>query len=63
MGKDGSEGVKAIKNKNKGFIIAQDENSSVVYGMPKGAVQTGAVDVVLPLNEIAYEIVKYVGGV
>lgn len=63
MGKDGSEGIKAIKSKNKGFIIAQDENSSVVYGMPKGAVQTGAVDVVLPLNEIAYEIVKYVGGV
>lgn len=61
MGGDGSEGVKALKDKNKSYIIAQDEKSCVVYGMPKVAVQTGAVDAIVPLKEIAREIVKLVG--
>lgn len=61
MGGDGSEGIKKLKNINKGYIIAQDEKSCVVYGMPKVAVQTGAVDVVVPLKEIAGEIIKNVG--
>lgn len=61
MGGDGSEGIKLIKKNNGGYIIAQDEKSCIVYGMPKVAVQTGAVDVVVPLKEIAAEIIKYVG--
>lgn len=61
MGGDGSEGIKKIKDRNKGYIISQDEKTCVVYGMPKMAVQTGAVDVVVPLGEIAGEIVKIVG--
>lgn len=61
MGRDGSEGIKLIKNINKGYIIAQDEKSSIVYGMPKAAVQTGVVDVVVQLKDIAGEIIKYLG--
>ena len=62
MGGDGSEGIKKLKNVNKGFIIAQDEKSCVVYGMPKVAVQTGSVDAVVPLKDITKEIMKIIGG-
>lgn len=61
MGSDGSEGVVNIKKMNNGVIISQDENSCVVYGMPKAAVNTGAVDEVVPLKQIADVIVKYLG--
>jgi two-component system chemotaxis response regulator CheB len=61
MGTDGSEGIVNIKNCNKGKIISQDEKSCVVYGMPKAAVNTGAVDAVVPLKEIPEAIVKYLG--
>ena len=62
MGGDGSEGVKKLKTINKGYIIAQDEKSCVVYGMPKVAVQTGTVDAVVPLKDITKEIMKIIGG-
>lgn len=62
MGADGSEGIVNIKKKNNGFIIAQDEKTSVVYGMPKAALETGVVDYVAPLHEIASQITKIVGG-
>lgn len=55
MGKDGAEGTVVVKM-NKGMTIAQDENSSVIYGMPKCAYETGCVDYVLPLNDIASKI-------
>nr|WP_026073873.1 chemotaxis response regulator protein-glutamate methylesterase [Acetivibrio cellulolyticus] len=61
MGGDGSEGVKMLKNINKAKIIAQDENTCVVFGMPRVAILTGVVDVVTPLNEITGEIMKIVG--
>ena len=61
MGSDGSEGIVNIKNSNNGIIIAQDEKSCVVYGMPKSAVNTGVVDAIVPLKEIAGVIVKYLG--
>jgi two-component system chemotaxis response regulator CheB len=61
MGADGSNGVKKLKEINKGFIIAQDEETSVVYGMPKMAVQTGAVDKVVPLDKISDEIIQILG--
>lgn len=51
MGKDGLEGLKDIKKKG-GFVIAQDEESCIVYGMPKAAVDAGVADVVHPLDEI-----------
>jgi len=52
MGADGAEGLLAIRTAG-GSTIAQDEESCVVYGMPAEAARLGAVDVVLPLREIA----------
>jgi two-component system, chemotaxis family, protein-glutamate methylesterase/glutaminase len=61
MGGDGSEGIKLLKTINQAYNIAQDEKTCVVYGMPKVAVQTGAVDAVVPLHEITGQIMKIVG--
>ena len=55
IGVDGAKGMKAIKEKG-GFTIAQDEKSSVIYGMPKAAYDLGCVDKVAPLDSIAEEI-------
>ena len=63
MGADGTEGIKALSaGKKKIHVIAQDEESCVVYGMPKAIAQTGLVDEVVPLNKIAETITKNVGG-
>jgi len=51
MGKDGSIGVRNI-SKRGGFVIAQDKDTSVVYGMPKAAVDSGCVDLILPFDKI-----------
>jgi two-component system chemotaxis response regulator CheB len=51
MGADGAKGIKAIKEKG-GQTIAQDQKTSVVFGMPNVAIQTGCVDVVAPLEKI-----------
>ncbi|MEW6712389.1 MAG: CheB methylesterase domain-containing protein, partial [Candidatus Riflebacteria bacterium] len=51
MGTDGTRGAGVLKQKGA-FIIAQDEKSSVVWGMPGSAVETGCVDLVLPLESI-----------
>jgi two-component system chemotaxis response regulator CheB len=51
MGADGADGLLSIHQAG-GFTIAQDEASSVVFGMPKEAIGRGAVDRVLPLQEI-----------
>ena len=57
MGRDGAEAIKELKIKG-GFSIAQDEETCVVYGMPKAIVDAGYADVVLPLDNIANEINK-----
>ena len=55
MGKDGAQGL--LKMKQAGAkTIAQDEKSCVVYGMPREAVEVGAVDKVAPLDKISAEI-------
>jgi two-component system chemotaxis response regulator CheB len=59
MGKDGSIGVRNI-NKRGGFVIVQDKDTSVVYGMPKSAIDSGCVDLVLPSNEIAAKLIALV---
>jgi two-component system chemotaxis response regulator CheB len=55
MGKDGAEGMKAIKERG-GKTIAQDELTSVIFGMPKAAIEMDAVDKVVPLPDIVDEI-------
>lgn len=60
MGNDGSEGMLKIK-KAGGKTIAQDESTCVVYGMPKAAVNIGAVDTIVPLYNITKEIIKIMG--
>jgi len=55
MGDDGAEGMLAMHQKGA-YTIAQDEASSVVYGMPYKAVLAGGVSKVLPLDEIADEV-------
>lgn len=59
MGSDGCEGMKKIKATG-GYSIAQDENSCVVYGMPKAVVDAGLADEIRPLNKIAEAIVEAV---
>ena len=51
MGKDGLEGLRLVRN-NRGFIIAQNEETCVVYGMPRAAVEAGICDIVAPLEQI-----------
>lgn len=57
MGRDGAEGVIAIKNR-QGQCLAESEESAVIFGMPQEAIHTGAVDKVLPLDRIADEILR-----
>ena len=52
MGQDGTAGLGALKRAG-GYVLAQDEATSVVWGMPGSAVAAGLVDEVLPLDEIA----------
>lgn len=57
MGKDGAEGIRHIK-KIGGVTLAQDQKSSTIYGMPKAAAQTGAVDFVLPPRMIGDKLIE-----
>jgi len=57
MGTDGAMGLKAIRDAG-GRTIAQDEESSLIYGMPKAAAQLGAAEFILPSNKIAGQIMK-----
>lgn len=61
-GSDGSMGIRAIK-KMGGSVIAQDEATSEFFGMPGAAIQTGCVDFVLPLEEIAGALMTLVNGI
>lgn len=57
MGKDGSTGLLEMR-KQGAYTIAQDEKSSIVFGMPREAIEIGGADIVLPLDKIAAEIIK-----
>jgi two-component system, chemotaxis family, protein-glutamate methylesterase/glutaminase len=61
MGEDGVEGLRTIRHAG-GRIIAQDEASSVVWGMPGAAVAAGLAHVVLPLNAIPSRLLEFVLG-
>jgi two-component system chemotaxis response regulator CheB len=60
MGRDGADGMLGIAAAG-GITIAQDEASSVVYGMPKQAVELGAVQHILPLEQIVESLVTLAG--
>ncbi|MDQ1266049.1 MAG: two-component system, chemotaxis family, protein-glutamate methylesterase/glutaminase [Bacteroidota bacterium] len=59
MGKDGAQGLKAMKDAGSS-TIGQDEGSCVVYGMPKAAFELGAVDYQLPLDNVSNGIMNLV---
>ena len=57
-GADGSLGLKAVKEKG-GLVIAQDPDEAGYDGMPRSAIMTGAVDLVLPVAKIPEALVRY----
>ena len=59
-GSDGSLGLKAVKEKG-GLVIAQEPSEAEYDGMPRSAIMTGAVDLVLPVAEIPGILAKYAG--
>lgn len=62
MGADGTKGISGLAAQNKKIhVIAQDEDTCVVYGMPKAIAQTGLVDEVVPVGQVAEMITKNVG--
>jgi two-component system chemotaxis response regulator CheB len=61
MGADGSKGIVNLSKAKKIHVIAQNEATSTVYGMPKAAVNTGLANEVVALEDVAQEIVMNVG--
>ncbi|MBI5675807.1 MAG: chemotaxis response regulator protein-glutamate methylesterase [Nitrospirae bacterium] len=57
MGDDGAKGMLEMKNAGA-YTIAQDEATSVVFGMPNEAIKLGGVNKVLPLESIAHEVIR-----
>ena len=57
MGHDGTIGLKKIKEAG-GRIIAQDEKTSVIFGMPKSAIEAGVVDHIFPIEQIGPHLVQ-----
>ena len=62
MGDDGSRGMKEMKDAGASLNIAQDEKSSIVFGMPHEAIKIGAVDKIIPLEKISLEVVRHCMG-
>ncbi len=61
MGGDGTAGIKQLERTRNIYVIAQNEETSVVYGMPKVVRDAGLVDEVVALNEVSGAIIKNVG--
>jgi two-component system chemotaxis response regulator CheB len=58
MGEDGTEGAQAVKTAG-GLVLAEDESTCVVYGMPRSVVEHGLSDEVVPLDHMAAAIVRH----
>ncbi|MCH7597372.1 MAG: chemotaxis protein CheB, partial [Planctomycetes bacterium] len=62
MGCDGADGIRALR-KAKAQTLAQDQESCIVYGMPKAAAATGCVDHVVSLTEIPDALVRSIQAI
>jgi two-component system chemotaxis response regulator CheB len=60
MGRDGGQGLKAMRDAGA-VTIAQDESTSIVFGMPAEAIKLGGAQYVLPLKEIPLKIQQRLG--
>lgn len=60
MGKDGTIGMSRIKDFG-GYTVSQDEQSSVIFGMPRSAIEAGVVDEVLSLDEVCQRLQQMIG--
>jgi two-component system chemotaxis response regulator CheB len=61
MGRDGADGAIAL-NKKGAHIIAESQETCIIYGMPRAVIEAGVVDQILPLPNIAGAMIKSVGG-
>ncbi|MFU0826599.1 MAG: Protein-glutamate methylesterase/protein-glutamine glutaminase [Lachnoclostridium sp.] len=61
MGSDGTTGIRKLKERKNIYVIAQDEATSTVYGMPKVVAEAGLVNEIVPIGQIAYAIQKNLG--
>jgi two-component system chemotaxis response regulator CheB len=61
MGSDGASGLKRLRSYG-GHTIAQDEESSIIFGMPRAAIELGAAEVVRSIENIAPQILEWISG-
>lgn len=61
MGSDGTKGITILNETKNIYVIAQDMETSTVYGMPKAVAAAGLADEILPLDEVKDAITRYVG--
>ena len=61
MGADGTKGIINLKEKKKVHVIAQEQSTCAVYGMPRSVVNAGLADQIVPLEQIAQEILLTAG--
>ena len=61
MGADGTKGIISLAGKKPVYVISQNAETCVVYGMPKAIAETGLVNEVVPLTQVAQTITKNVG--
>jgi len=60
FGRDGAAGVQAVRHRG-GFVIAQDRTTSEQFGMPSSAIESGRVDITLPLHQIGFALAMLFG--
>jgi two-component system chemotaxis response regulator CheB len=61
MGADGTKGISMLSQEKNVYVVSQDRDSSVVYGMPRMVAQSGLSDEIVPLNKIAQVIERKTG--
>ncbi|GIN57810.1 chemotaxis protein CheB [Lederbergia ruris] len=61
MGSDGKKGIINLKKNDQTIVMAESKDSCIVYGMPRAAIETGLVDSVTKLDDIANNIMKQIG--